>query len=622
MVVYIFGLDQTEAIDLFVPSTVVHHDHQPKWFNSEIRHHINCLHTLRRKYNKHPTDSIKSKIEESESSLLTKITDAKTNYENNLVTTFANKNNSKIYKYIKNITKSHSIPSTLFHNSCSVSTDSSKAHVFNDYFHSVFRHDSCQYPSSSVSSPTNSLSENIISDVDVYDTLVALDTTKATGPDEIPPIVLSTCASALYKPLHHLFCLCLDLSDLPHDWKVHKVVPIFKSGDRNLIKNYRPISLLSNTSKVLERLIYNKIINHFSFYIKPVQFGFMSNRPTTQQLLLFLHNLFSSHYQTDAIYLDISKAFDSVSHSRLLAKLTSINITGKLWLWFRAYLTNKFQYVSINSQASQLLPVESGVPQGSILGPLLFIIFINDLPDAVLYSKTLLFADDTKCFHYIKSISDQQLLQHDLNLLFDWSFMSNLSFNPSKSVHISYNSKFSTSYTINNLIINSESFHKDLGVIISGDLQWNRHHDYVLDKAYKILDVIRRTFSQISSVTTKVKLYTALVRSQLSYCSPIWRPHLVQDINKLEQVQRRATKFILNDYSSDYRSRLLHLNLLPLMYIFEFFDVMFLVNSLKSPSSSFNINNFVFFNQYHQVKQSKANTQHLFYQQAKTFLFC
>ena len=139
-------------------------------------------------------------------------------------------------------------------------------------------------------------------------------------------------------------------------------------------------------------------------HIKPVQFGFMSNRYTTQQLLLFLHDLFSSHYQTDAIYLDISKAFDSVSHSHLLAKLTFINIIGKLWLWFRAYLTNRFQYVSINSQASQLLPVESEVPQkSSILGPLLFIIFINDLSDAILYSRTLPFADDTKCFHYIKS---------------------------------------------------------------------------------------------------------------------------------------------------------------------------------------------------------------------------
>ena len=132
---------------------------------------------------------------------------------------------------------------------------------------------------------------------------------------------------------------------------------------------------------------------------------------------------------------------------------------------------------------------------------------------------------------------------------------------PSKSVHISYNSKFSTSYAINNLIINSESFHKHLGVIISSDLQWSHHHDYVLDKAHKILGVIRHTFSQIHSVTTKVRLYTALVRSQLTYCFPIWHPYLVQDINKLKQVQHRVTKFILNDHSSDYRSRLLHLNL-------------------------------------------------------------
>ena len=171
-----------------------------------------------------------------------------------------------IYKYIKNITKLHSIPSTLFHNSCSISTDSSRAHAFNDYFHSVFRQDSCQYSSFNVSSSANSLSEIFNSDVDVYDTLVTLDTTKATGPDEILPIVLSTCASALYKPLHCLFCLCLNFSYLPYDWKVHKVVPIFKSGDHNLIKNYHPISLLSNISKVLERFIYNKIIHHVSFY--------------------------------------------------------------------------------------------------------------------------------------------------------------------------------------------------------------------------------------------------------------------------------------------------------------------------------------------------------------------
>ena len=304
----------------------------------------------------------------------------------------------------------------------------------------------------------------------------------------------------------------------------------------------------------------------------------MSNRSITQQLLLFLHDLFSSHYETDAIYLNISKAFDSVSHSHLLAKLTSINITGVLWLWFRAYLTNRFQYVSINSQASQLLPVESGVPQGSILGPLLFIIFINDLPDAVLYSRTLLIADDTKCFHCIESISDQQLLQHDLNLLFNWSFMSNLSFNPSKGIHVSFNQTISTWYNISGNPINTTHSHKDLGVIVSDNLNWNIHYDAILSKAYRTLGLIRRSFSSTIPISVKVKLYSYIHHSldleYYVYCSPVWRPYLIKDIKKLEQLQHRATKYILSDYISDYKNRLIYLRLLPLMYIFEIPDIL------------------------------------------------
>ena len=240
----------------------------------------------------------------------------------------------------------------------------------------------------------------------------------------------------------------------------------------------------------------------------------MSGRSTTQQLLLFLHEVFASRYQTDeiylfflffyTIYLDISKAFDTVSHSHLLDKLISVDIS---WFWFKAYLTDRFQHVSTNNHCSQLLPVESGVPEGSILGPLLFIIYINSLPDAVLHSKTLIFADDTKCFRHIKSLSDQQLLQADLNLLSSWSAVSCLSFNPSKSVHISFSSKLPKSYILNNCPINLPASHKDLGVIVSSDLMWHHHHDHILRKAYKTLGIIRRTFSHSNSATTKLKLY-------------------------------------------------------------------------------------------------------------------
>jgi len=165
----------------------------------------------------------------------------------------------------------------------------------------------------------------------------------------------------------------------------------------------------------------------------------MHNRSATQQLLLFLHNVFSSQNQFDAIYLDISKAFDSVSHSYLLSKLSYFNISGSLWLWLQAYLSNRYQFVSLNNCHSDLLPVISGVPQGSILGLLLFIMFMNDLPNVLTSSKTLLFADDTKCFRHIITPTDQRSLQSDLDNLSCWSMSSNLLFNSSKSCHLSFN---------------------------------------------------------------------------------------------------------------------------------------------------------------------------------------
>ena len=390
--------------------------------------------------------------------------------------------------------------------------------------------------------------------------------------------------SVLCKPLQYLFCLTLKYGYLPSKWKFRKIIPIFKSGDCTQFKNYRPISLLSNTSKVLERIIYNKMIYRIASQINPVQFGFLRNHSTTQQLLSFLSNAFNDRNQLDVIYLDISKAFDTVSHPHLLTKLSSFNIGHEMWLWFQAYITHRRQYVSINGSNSYLLPVESGVPQGSILGPLLFIIYMNDLSDSVFHSLIYLIADDTKCFKRIKQHSDMDLLQSDNNCLFNWSITSRLSFHPFKSLHLSFNQKFSTSCTINATVSYSLTTHKDLGILISSDLEWSLHQDNVLTKAYKTLGLIQRTFSNSISSSVKNKLYISLIRSQLMYCSPVWRPHLMKDIIKLEQLQCRATKYFLQDYSSDYKSRLTNLNLLHLMYVLEISDIIFFINNIKNPT--------------------------------------
>ena len=203
---------------------------------------------------------------------------------------------------------------------------------------------------------------------------------------------------------------------------------MYKSGDKSNLRNYRPISLLCNISKILESLIYNKVIKFIHKSISSHQFGFQKHKSTLQQLLKYFNDLCISNNPTDTIYLDFTKAFDSVSRNELLLKLWSMGITGNLWKWFECYLTNRIQRVSVNNYLSTPLPVISGVPQGSILGPLLFLIYINDLPSVVTSSKVLLFANDAKCYKTIHNLSDIHLLQLDLDSLTNWSQTNHLFF--------------------------------------------------------------------------------------------------------------------------------------------------------------------------------------------------
>ena len=354
------------------------------------------------------------------------------------------------------------------------------------------------------------------------------------------------------------------------------------------MNNYRPISLLCILSKVLERIVYNQVVDRIHSLFTIHQFGFLAGRSAVQKLLAYIHSLLDAKQHNtmmDVVYMDFKKAFDSVPHNQLLIKLRSIGIHGSLLSWFQYYLTSWRQCVRVGDSHSQFCDVISGVPQGSILGPLLFVIYVNDLPSFLHYFIPYMFADDTKCVITIDHSLGTTPLQSDLVNVSTWSSTWRLLFNESKFVHMRFWQKSidcACIYHINGKDINQKTQHKDLGIILTNDLNWSPYYISITSQSYKILGLLCRTFT-LSTCMSRKKLYILLVRSQLLYCSQVWKPYLIKDIITLERVQRRATKFILNDYYMDYKNRLLNLHVLPLMYIYEFQDIMFLLDVTRSP---------------------------------------
>ena len=278
-------------------------------------------------------------------------------------------------------------------------------------------------------------SDTIISVLTLNESMVlaalkALEVGKAAGPDEILAKLLKETASVIAPSLCKIFNKSLQLGSLPSDWKLANVVPVHKKGAKDHVENYRPISLLPTVSKVFKRCVLNSIKDHLYQVISPKQHRFCTGRSCVTNLLEALDHigsLLDSGSQVDTIYLDMSKAFDKVSHRRLVHKLIQAGFGGNLLNWFCSYLSSRRQRVTVLGATSEDLPVTSGVPQGSILGPALFLLYVNDLPEVISSSsRILMFADDKKIFREIKTLADASSLQEDLGKLAVWSQSSGL----------------------------------------------------------------------------------------------------------------------------------------------------------------------------------------------------
>ncbi len=266
------------------------------------------------------------------------------------------------------------------------------------------------------------------------------------------------------------------------------------------------------------------------------QFGFLPGRSATLQLLKVLDiwsKALDEGYDIDTIYMDYMKAFDTVPHSRLLSKVKAYKFSEQMLMWIQNFLEDRKQYVSVNGENSDWSPVISGVPQGSVLGPLLFVVFINDLPRTV-SSNVFLYADDTKIFNKVRSDSDVRTLQSDLDKLAEWSDVWLLKFHPDKCKHMRIGKKSGTVGTYSLHGQNLETIHeeKDIGVLIDDNLDFEHHICGKVQKANQMFGMLRRTFDHLDE-TTFVPLYKSLVRTHLDFASTVWKPTKVKHIEML-----------------------------------------------------------------------------------------
>ena len=562
--------NMTRAAENSIPHKIVaiRPKDQP-WMHNEIRKLMrirNRQHKIAKRTN---NPNHWARFRELRNQVINSIREAKVNHFKKLATNLQNGNLSpkdwwKITKQFLKQNKDNEIP-PLSNNGIFLSDPQDKATLLNSYFCEQSSVDDSHATLPPHAQPINNLNNITITEEDVSDILKTLDTSKASGPDSISPRLLKEGKWSLARHLATLFNNSLQSSIFPSSWKLANIIPVFKKGDESETSNYRPISILSCIGKVFERCVFKYLHNYIitNRLITSYQSGFTPKDSAVNQLI-DICNAFAKAVdegkEIRVIFCDISKASDRVWHRGLLFKLRRMGISGPLLDWFQSYLSQRFQRVAMEGCASEFLEIKAGVPQGSILGPLLFLIYINDIVDEI-ETNIRLFADDTTLYLVVDNPTRAaDLLNSDLHKVHNWSKDWLVKFNPNKTEELVISRKTlqprHPPLYMNNVQIKQVDSHKHIGVTLNNNCSWGDHINDITCKAWKRVNLLRTLKFQLDRRTLQT-MYTSFIRANLEYADTVWDNCTQTEITEIEKIQTEAMRIVTGATKSCSKLRLL-----------------------------------------------------------------
>jgi hypothetical protein len=532
-----------------------------KWYNGYLRKLCRKQRHDHKLWTQHQTPWAWERYRTSRNKYHQEVDRLRQEYEESLAKTLASETRTNpkkwwaVAKETMGNRKSSSIPSMMSNNEV-YKTDEDKAKLFNDYFLEV--QSLPNQPDNPIfeerPEPENTIEMVTIIPKDVEDVLKCLDPNKAYGPDGISPKMLKEGGPAIVNILTKLFNLSLAKGIFPSSWKMANVCPILKKAEEFFTKNYRPISLLSTIAKVFEKVVFKHLFNFFrtNFTISLWQSGFLPGHSCVTQLIEIYDEFckaVDNGKEIRVVFLDISKAFDRVWHAGLLDKLKGSGIRGRLLLWLKSYLTDRQQRVTINGARSPWGKILAGVPQGSVLCPLLFLIFINDITHVIRRCNIRLFADDTCLFIEVDEPTEAaDILNQNLQQIQEWADKWLVSFSPPKTKELLISNKAPRDHpplVLNNERITRVKHHKHLGIYLSDNLGWKKHAEETANKANRCLGILR-PLKFILDCASLETLYKSFVRPILEYADIVWdAPDAHRHgLDILERVQTEAARIV------------------------------------------------------------------------------